>query len=205
MNDGLCWIADTYPFGYSITLCENLTPEEALHRLGAQLESLLPLTRDQAQAIEVHNAGGARFGLPDELNLDTEALTCHGFLRPEADAIVRAGTAGNWAFTIQASISHTLRPFLEDLSHNTRVLAHSTDVNATQSVAYAVNGQTLSAFDPIFPEYIGGAKPSEFPAPAGTRMGPKETLAYVESVFGIGISPETEFQPLPTAALSSRA
>ncbi|GAB2985564.1 hypothetical protein GCM10023080_058940 [Streptomyces pseudoechinosporeus] len=54
MTDGLRWVAEAYPFGYSIIFCENLSPEKVLVRLGARRESAL--TRQRRQRSELNAA-----------------------------------------------------------------------------------------------------------------------------------------------------
>jgi hypothetical protein len=74
MTDGLRWVAEAYPFGYSLIFCEGLTPEEVLRRLGAPRESVFPLTRHEAQEIEVRNSMGEPFDLDHLEDLDVEAV-----------------------------------------------------------------------------------------------------------------------------------
>lgn len=166
MTDGLRWVAEAYDFGYSLVFCEDLAPEEVLVRLGAWRESVLfPLTRMQAQEIEVRNSADEPYDLDFLEDLDVEAVEERGFLQREADAIVRAGSIEGWAFAIQASTSYvSARNYLPVLSRDTRVIAVSKDVNAVRRVEYAVDGSVLSSFAPGIPAYNDGADPSAFPA-----------------------------------------
>ncbi|GGK44707.1 DUF6461 domain-containing protein [Streptomyces flaveus] len=166
MTDGLRWVAEAYDFGYSLIFCEDLAPEEVLVRLGAWRESVLfPLTRRQAQEIEVRNSADEPYDLDFLEDPDVEAVEERGFLQREADAIVRAGSIEGWAFAIQASTSYvSARNYLPVLSRGARVIAVSKDVNAVRRVEYAVDGSVLSSFDPGIPAYNDGADPSAFPA-----------------------------------------
>ncbi|WP_369259650.1 DUF6461 domain-containing protein [Streptomyces sp. R35] len=204
-GDGLGWIAEAYPLGYSVILCEGLAPEEILVRLGGSPEAFYPLTRDVAQLIEVGNSMEEPYDLDDMDGIDEETLDALGFLRPEANAIIRAGPAGAWSFAIQASTSYvSASDYLPALSRGTRVVAASTDVNATQRVEYAVDGRTLSSFDPLFRHYDDGPDPLALPWPPGEPLGPRQVLEQLETDFGIWVPRDSENQRLPAAALSAQ-
>ncbi|WP_328499793.1 DUF6461 domain-containing protein [Streptomyces sp. NBC_00457] len=206
MTDGLRWVFEAYPFGYSLIFCERLTPEEVLVRLGARRESVYPLTREQAQEIELRNAADEPYDLDHLDDLDVEAVEELGFLQPEADAVVRAGSIEGWTFAIEASTSYvSARAYLPALSRGTRVIAISRDVNATQRMEYAVDGRILSSFDPGIPAYNDGAEPSAlaWPSSASGGMTSPQVLEQLESGFGLWIPKASEGQPLPAAALST--
>lgn len=196
-----------YPFGYTLIFCEGLAPDEVLVRLGAWRESaLFPLTRLQAQCIEVRNSADEPYDLDFLEDLDVEAVEERGFLRREADAIVRAGSIEGWAFAIQASTSCvSARDYLPGLSRGTRVIAVSRDVNATQRVEYAVDGSVLSSFDPGIPAYNDGADPSAFPWPSPPEgLDSPQVLERLETEFGLWVPKASENQRLPAAALCTR-
>lgn len=137
-------------------------------------------------------------------DMDEEALEALGFLRPEANAIIRAGSVEGWSFAIQASTSYvSARNYLPTLSQGTRVVAVTMDVNITQRVEYAVDGRVLSSFDPIFPGDDIGADPSALAWPAGEPMDPAEVLEQTGARFGLWVPQDSENQRLPAAALSS--
>ncbi|MEU9168951.1 DUF6461 domain-containing protein [Streptomyces sp. NPDC048420] len=206
MTDGLRWVSEAYPFGYSLLFCERLAPEEVLVRLGARRDSLFPLTRTQAQEIEVRNSMDEPFGLDHLEDLDVEAVEELGFLSRSVDAVVRAGEIEGWAFAVQASTSYVSAvDYLPALSSGSRVLAVSCDVNATQRVEYAVDGQALSSFDPGTPAYDDGVDPSALAWPAdGGSMSASQVLEYLGSRFGLWLPKDSEERRLPAAGLSTR-
>ncbi|WP_030598840.1 DUF6461 domain-containing protein [Streptomyces fulvoviolaceus] len=206
MTDGLRWVFEAYPFGCSLLFCEGLTPEEVLVRLGARRESVCPLTRTEAQVVEVRNAADEPFDLDHLEDLDVAAVEELGFLRRETDAVVRAGAIQGWSFAIQASTSYvSARNYLFDLSRGTRVVVAGMDVNATQRVAYAVDGQVLSAFDPGIPVYDDGTDPPALGWPSdGEGMTPLQVLGQLETRFGLWVPKDSEGERLPAAAFSQR-
>ncbi|WP_328771754.1 DUF6461 domain-containing protein [Streptomyces sp. NBC_00286] len=206
MTDGLRWVAEAYDFGYSLIFCEDLAPEEVLVRLGAWRESVLfPLTRQQAQEIEVRNSADEPYDLDFLEDLDVEAVEERGFLQRYADAIVRAGSIEGWAFAIQASTSYVCaRDYLPVLSRGTRVIAVSRDINAVQRVEYAVDGSVLSSFDPgMNPAHNDGADPSAFPWPSSVSDS-RQVLEHLETEFDLWVPKASENQLLLAAALSTR-
>ncbi|MFJ4826846.1 DUF6461 domain-containing protein [Streptomyces bacillaris] len=205
MTDGLRWVYEAYPFGYSLVFCEGTTPEEVLERLGARRESVFPLTREEAQEIEVRNAADEPYDLDYLDGLDIEAVEGLGFLQSETDAVVRAGAIEGWSFAIQASTSYTsARNYLPTLSQGTRVIAVSRDVNAVQRVEYAVDGRVLSSFDPGIPAYNDGEKPSALAWPSeGAVMSSPQVLEHLERLFGLWVPRDSEERRLPAAALST--
>lgn len=207
MTDGLRWVHEAYPFGYSLIFCGDLTPMEVLDRLGARRESVIPLTRVEAQEIEVRNAADEPYDLVRLDELDVEALEENGFLRREADAVIRAGAIEGWAFAIQASTSYvSSRNYLPTLSRGTRVIAVSRDVNAVQRVEYAVDGRVLSSFDPGIPVYNDGAEPSALEWPSNdSGMSSTQVPEHVEALFGLWVPKDSEQRRLPAAALSTTA
>ncbi|MFI1226500.1 MULTISPECIES: DUF6461 domain-containing protein [unclassified Streptomyces] len=205
MTDGLRWVCEAYPLGYSFIFCENLTPEEVLERLGARRESVFPLTRVEAQEIEVRNAADEPYDLDYLDNLDVDAVEELGFLRRETDAVVRAGSIDRWSFAIQASTSYTsARNYLPTVSQGTRVIAVSRDVNAVERVEYAVDGRVLSSFDPGIPKYNDGDEPTAFAWPSDDEaMRSAQVMDHLERQFGLWVPRDSEEQRLPAAALST--
>ncbi|MGW0602069.1 hypothetical protein ACWD11_33795 [Streptomyces sp. NPDC002776] len=108
MTDGLRWVYEAYPYGYSLGFCEALTPEEVLERLGVQRESVFPLTAREAREIETRNAADEPNDLDHLDDLDVEAVEELGFLRPSTNAVIRAGSTATegWSVAIQASVSY---------------------------------------------------------------------------------------------------
>ncbi|MFF0015150.1 DUF6461 domain-containing protein [Streptomyces sp. NPDC005374] len=204
MTDGLRWVSDAYPFGYSLVFCEGLTPEEVLRRLGARLGSLFPLTRHEAQEIEVRNSMDEPFDLDHLEDLDVERVEELGFLRRSVDAVVRAGTIEGWAFAVQASTSYVSAVgYLPALSRGTRVVTACRDVNAVQRVEYAVDGRVLSSFDPLIPAYDDGAEPSALGPPFREGMESAQVLEELATRFGLWLPKNSEASRLPAAGLST--
>lgn len=206
MTDGLRWVCQAYPFGYTLVFCEGLAPEQVLLRLGARRESLFPLTRVEAQEIEVRNAADEPFDLDHLDGLDVEAVEERGFLRPEADAVLRAGTIEGWAFAVQTSTSYvSAHDYLPALSRGTRVVTACRDVNATKRVEYAVDGRALSSLDPGVPAYDDGVDPSAlaWPTADGSMTAP-EVMEWLEHRFGLWLPKASEHRRLPAAAFVTR-
>ncbi|WP_217178196.1 DUF6461 domain-containing protein [Streptomyces sp. AC495_CC817] len=200
MTDGLRWVCEAYPFGHTLVFCEGLDPEQVLLRLGARRESLFPLTRFEAQEIEVRNAADEPYDLDHLDDLDVEAVEERGFLRPEVDAVLRAGAIEGWAFAVQASTSYvSARDYLPALSRGTRVVTACRDVNATQRVEYAVDGRVLSSFDPGLPAYDDGAEPEILGRPAAGSMTSTQVMEWLEERFGLWLPEACEHRRLPAA------
>ncbi|MEE1759800.1 DUF6461 domain-containing protein [Streptomyces sp. SP18BB07] len=202
MTDGLRWVCEAYPFGHTLVFCEGVAPEQVLLRLGAPRESLFPLTRFEAQEIEVRNAADEPYDLDHLDGLDVEAVEERGFLRPEVDAVLRAGAIEGWGFAVQTSTSYvSARDYLPALSRGTRVVTVCQDVNATQRVEYAVDGRGLSSFDPGIPAYDDGVDPSAMGWPAADGpMGSPQVMEWLEHRFGLWLPRASEHLRLPAAA-----
>lgn len=206
MTDGLRWVCEAYPFGHTLVFCEGLAPEQVLLRLGARRESFFPLTRVEAQEIEVRNAADEPYDLDHLDDLDVAAVEERGFLRPEVDAVLRAGAIEGWAFAVQASTSYvSARDHLPALSPGTRVVTACRDVNATQRVEYAVDGRVLSSFDPGLPAYDDGVDPVAFgwPTAAGSMASP-QVMEWLEHHFRLWLPRASEHRRLPAAAFVTR-
>jgi hypothetical protein len=203
MTEGLRWVSEAYPFGFSLVFCENLSPQEVLGRLGARRGSVFPLTRREAQEIEVRNAADEPYDLDHLDGLDVAAVESLGFLRRETDAVIRAGEIQGWGFAIQASTSYlSAVNRLPALSRGTRVIAVGRDVNAVQRVDYAVDGRVLSSFDPGLPAYDDGADPSALGRPK-EEMSSSRVLEWLESRFGLWLPRDSEERRLPAAGFST--
>lgn len=201
MSEELEWIAREYPEGYALILCENDSASELLYRLSGRPDQGIRLTKADASLIELHNLDPE---LEDLDHLDQEALSAAGFLGPHISAIARVGTTPGWTFALLTNTGYVSQVDLPvTISYETRAVLHSADVNATQRVAYAVNGRMLSAFDPLHPHYNDGEDPSTLPPPTdGWRGRRKHTLAYLSAFFGVCVPSASEYEELPAAALT---
>ncbi|MFF0083343.1 DUF6461 domain-containing protein [Streptomyces canus] len=206
MAEGLRWVSEACPFGFSLVFCAHFAPEEVLVRLGARRETPYPLTRLRARDIEVRNAADEPWDLDHLEDLEVAAVEALGFLRPETDAVVRAGSARGGAYAIQASLSYvSARNHRPALSRGTRVIAVGPDVNATRRVDYAVDGRVLSSFDPGIPAHGDGVEPSALARPSdGGGMTSPQVLEYPESRFGLWVPKDPGGRRLPAAGLSTR-
>ncbi|MEV5583899.1 DUF6461 domain-containing protein [Streptomyces parvus] len=203
MHDGLAWIADAYPEGFTLILGHGVTPLDLLTGLARTPEPvILPLTCGESEDIQRYVAFPEGSSLD---HLDEEALEKAGFLREGVDCITRAGAAsGGWSFALQDSTIYSSQTDLTaPLSHVPRLAIYSVDVTASALIVYAENGRVLSAFDPIFPRDNHGADSARLPGPRGGGTGRKEILDYLSSVLEVGIPPAMDWEPLPAIALSS--
>lgn len=156
MTDGLQWLRDAYPEGFSVVFRASETPEGLLVKMGADPRNILRLTSAEAGAVDIFNYDPDGENL-DDAGLDEEELREHGFLNSDAH-VLRAGGIEGWAFAIEQYRAYATEPKIaEMLSLGSRYVTFSRSANTDVWVQYAENGVVIDAFDPILP---GDATPT---------------------------------------------
>lgn len=200
VTDGIQWIEQSYSDeGVALVFCENLEPEELLMRLGADRDCIIPLTRADAQTIEVFNH------YPDDGDLnvadsDEEELREKGFFVADGQ-IVRAGVIPGWCFGIQ-SFGACLGDIklLRRASHGTRCISYTQTVNYSTWVTYMRDGEVLSSFDPeSIPEPSGHGL--RIPRPADGVDPVQHLFSHLEEEFSLWVPRASDFDQLPAACL----
>ncbi|WP_234380184.1 DUF6461 domain-containing protein [Streptomyces sp. CMB-StM0423] len=148
--NGIRWIASAHDLGYTFTLCENITPEELLVRVGAEPQHIHEMTEDAAMEF-LSREEDDPLGDLDFPDLDDEAhlsrLGEAGFLsRPEA--IIRAGAVPGWAYAIE-EFSARSTAHLAALSRGTQTYSVYRSVNGEHQIGYARDGKVLAYVDQL--------------------------------------------------------
>ncbi|WP_438290878.1 DUF6461 domain-containing protein [Streptomyces sp. HUAS TT7] len=170
--EGLQWLPVSFRQGFSVTFSRGLEPAELLHRMGCAPGSLTSMTRADAEAYEL---GDEREG-----------------------AVLRAGTAGEWAYALQLWGAHGI-----DAGVMAAVSAGTESVVlvSTSTIpwfAHSVNGEEVCAFDPGLPDIRYGTGADRL-VPAMARagfsvggnpapLGAVEAMLHLaEQEFGLGL------------------
>jgi hypothetical protein len=200
MSDGLRWLPESFPEGFSVTFCEGLSGLEVLERMGADPECVLSLTRDQAEILEMCNRSTESVAL-DPFDLDEEELRHCGFLERDIE-VVRAGEIEGWAFTIQSfgAYSTTARR-AKNASRGTRFVSFTRTVNTASWMRYAVDGVLVQSFDPLHPK-SGDAGGVAFPGLGGAADPGMRVLEVLEEALGLRAPQSLDFDPLLSASLT---
>ncbi|WP_405907756.1 DUF6461 domain-containing protein [Streptomyces sp. NBC_00828] len=205
MENGLRWIAGVYDVGYTFTLCEGITPQELLVRMGADPSHIHELTEDAVAELQFRPEDGHPSDL-EFLDREDEDLVARlkeaGFLsRP--DAIVRAGAVPGWAYAIE-NFSCRATSCLEALSRGTRAYTVFRSGAGMQQVGYARAGEVLAYYEPQNPSH--GHTTTQATVPGFTYTGEEipdiAFLRFLEQELGIYIAWEETLAPLPTAAFA---
>ncbi|MFF0723227.1 DUF6461 domain-containing protein [Streptomyces sp. NPDC004134] len=205
MVNGIRWIANAHDLGYTFTLCENITPEELLVRLGAQRQHIHELTEDEAMEF-LSREEDDPLGDIDFLDLEDEPLLSRlaeaGFLScPEA--IVRAGAVPGWAYAIE-EFSARSTAHLAALSRGTRTYSVYRSVNGEHEIGYARDGKVLTYCDQLTLRSGEAGADEAIPDFTYTDEELLDTafLRFLEDKHGIAIAWEDTWGPLPTAAFA---
>ncbi|MER5876198.1 DUF6461 domain-containing protein [Streptomyces sp. NPDC001910] len=198
MSDGLLWLLESFPEGFSVSFMEGVQPEVFIQTLGGEPEHTLALTRDQAEAIEMHARHPDAIDL-DTYDLDEEEMMTNGFIRPGVE-VLRFGKAGTWAFAIQSFGSYATSnqlPFHASLGR--RFISFSRTTNTACWVQYIVDGTVASSFDPLHPKE--GTEDGFSITEIATSEHPDiATLRYLERQFSLEVPKSSDFRPLRAAA-----
>lgn len=210
MTNGLRWISDAYDMGYTVVLCEGISPEEVLSRMGFTEDRVFPLSYDEADGIVLlrddETVSDLEFIDPEDEET-AERLERGGFLsRPRS--IVRVGGSGGWAYSLERFFANSSDDeLLAALSKDTRVFAlHRNGGKAFSVASFASYGVVHCSFEIGAPWDVPDVMPaelSEFVAPGEDEdeMDDEAFLRFLEQKYGIGI-PEAEVvcQPLLSGA-----
>ncbi|MEU0120687.1 DUF6461 domain-containing protein [Streptomyces albidoflavus] len=204
-ENGLRWLADAYSAGFTLTLGEGLSPYELLRHVGAQDRHIVPLTRSAAYELllrdrEDHISELAFLDWEDETAVGR--LTSTGFLPAPPGTIVRAGSAGGWAYALEEFGCRTGQ-YLAALSERGRAFCvHS--AQGFSRVSHAYRGDAVTSFEPGLPHLTDGV-PAEVSLgyrDDGDELGDVAFLRFLESELGIHLSWEETEAELPAAAFA---
>ncbi|MFE9766707.1 DUF6461 domain-containing protein [Streptomyces sp. NPDC005808] len=205
MENGLRWIANVYDVGYAFTLCEGITPQELLVRMGAEPSHVHELTADAVAELQFWPQDGHLSDL-EFLDWEDEDLVVRledaGFLS-HPQVIVRAGAVPGWAYAIE-SFSSRGTNFLGPLSRGTRAYAVFRSGAGMQQIGYARAGEVLASYEPRDSCQDHAATEAEVPGftYTGDELPDIAFLRFLEHELGISIPWEETLAPLPTAAFA---
>ncbi|MFJ7416756.1 DUF6461 domain-containing protein [Streptomyces sp. NPDC098077] len=205
MANGLRWISTAYDLGYTFTLCEGISPQDLLMRMGAEPHHLHELADDVVAELQMRPEDGHLSDL-DFLDWEDESLVARlteAGLLSHPEALVRAGAVPGWAYAIE-NYTRRASAHLAALSQGTRAYTVFRSVNGEHEVGYAVDGRVLAYYEP----HVGhpGGTGGELGVPgfeySGEELPDAAFLRFLENEHGIHISWEDFQTPLPTAAFT---
>ncbi|MFI8849939.1 DUF6461 domain-containing protein [Streptomyces sp. NPDC053499] len=205
-DNGLRWIADAYDTGYTLALCEGLSPYELLRRVGAEEHHIVPLTGSAASQLLLRNEEDHLSDL-DFLDWEDEAavaqLTDAGFLPAPPETIVRAGSVAGWAYGLEGFYCRTAR-YLAALSERGRAFCVHSNEKGFSGIGYACRGEMVTYFEPGLPDFTNGAPAQAALGFAHNGDEPDDVafLRFLESELGIFLPWEETEAELPSAAFS---
>ncbi|MFD4525050.1 DUF6461 domain-containing protein [Streptomyces sp. NPDC058470] len=205
MENGLRWIADAYDGGYTFTLCEGITPQELLVRMGAEPSHVHELTDHAVAELHFRPEDGhlSDLGFLDREDEDLVArLEEAGFLS-HPQVIVRAGAVPGWAYAIE-SFSSRATNCLVPLSRGTRAYTMFRSGAGMQQVGYARAGEVVAYYEPRASGQEHTTPEAEVPGFTYTadELPDIAFLRFLEQELGICIAWEETLTPLPTAAFT---
>ncbi|MFC9844299.1 DUF6461 domain-containing protein [Streptomyces sp. NPDC060223] len=205
MENGLRWIADVYDVGYTFTLCEGITPQELLVRMGAEPSHIHELTDHAVSELQFWPEDGHLSDL-EFLDREDEDLLARleeaGFLS-QPQVIVRAGAVPGWAYAIE-SFSSRATNYLGPLSHGTRAFTVFRSGAGMQQVGYARAGEVVAYYEPRASSQAPTATEASVPGFTYTadELPDIAFLRFLERELGVYIPWEETLTPLPTAAFT---
>ncbi|MCX4742471.1 DUF6461 domain-containing protein [Streptomyces antibioticus] len=131
INDGLQWLPEVFPLGFTVTFARALAIDDMVTRMGGDPSSLSPLTRVHAEKLELENR--------------------------DAGPVVRFGEANNWAFAVESwGAVGSRSDVICRVSISTEAVAATVTASATKSLTYAKNGEIFCRFDADVPQFRKG-------------------------------------------------
>lgn len=194
-----------YDVGYTFTLCEGITPQELLVRMGADPSHIHELTEHAVAELQFRSEDGHPSDL-EFLDWEDEDLVARleeaGFLS-HPDSIVRAGAVPGWAYAIE-NFSSRATSCLGALSQGTRTYTVFRSGAGMQQVGYARAGQVLAYYEPQKPSQSRSSAEPEVPGFTyrGEELPDIAFLRFLEQELGIYVPWEETLAPLPTAAFA---
>ncbi|MFD7647164.1 DUF6461 domain-containing protein [Streptomyces albidoflavus] len=146
-----------YGTGYCAILARGISPAEILARVSGRDFHPIYLNRFEAEIIKALGEDIDEADIPD---LDLDELHSNGFLE-DSGPLLRAGVHDDWSFVIESEGPYLAsEKLLKTASRDTVALSARVTETGSTWISYAENGEILSSFDPLFPEYDSGSHPS---------------------------------------------
>ncbi|MEV0368922.1 DUF6461 domain-containing protein [Streptomyces sp. NPDC050636] len=210
MDNGLRWISDAYDLGYTVVLCEGISPAEMLSRMGFAEDRVCPLSYEEVEEIMFLGDDGTVADLefidPEDEESAARLERCGFLAQPES--IVRAGGSGGWAYSIEPHFANSSdEELLAALSRDTRVFAlHNNGGKGFTTASFASFGVVHCSFEIGAPWDVPEVMPEELsdfvaPGEGDEEKDDEAFLRFLEQKYGISI-PEAEvvWQPLLSGA-----
>jgi hypothetical protein len=130
-NDGIQWLPDVFELGFSVTFARALSHDELVTRMGGDPCSVSPLTRPQAERLELKDR--------------------------DAGPVVRFGETKDWAFAVESWGNHGGRSaVVRAVSAGTEAVVVAITAKATKTLTYARDGDIVCRFDADTPHIRSG-------------------------------------------------
>ncbi|WP_406135325.1 DUF6461 domain-containing protein [Streptomyces sp. NBC_01089] len=156
MNTEIFPNSKIYENGYCVVFARGITPRELLARVTGRDIPPIFLSRSESDAVKAFGEDLSDDDIPD---LDIEVLHSSKITGTDGP-LIRAGSCGNWSFAIESEGPYLADvDILKSISRDTVVLAASETETAAAWISYLENGETLSSFDPLFPDNDYGKSP----------------------------------------------
>ncbi|MFJ4378164.1 DUF6461 domain-containing protein [Streptomyces albidoflavus] len=146
-----------YETGYCVIFARGVNPAEILARVSGQEVFQFHLNRIEAEAIKALGEDIEEEDVPD---LNLEELYENGILN-NSGPLLRAGTYNEWSFAIESEGPYLAGDrLLRTASRDTEAICARVSETGSKWISYAERGEILSSFDPLFPQYDYGSRPS---------------------------------------------
>jgi len=133
-DDGVQWLPDVFQLGFAVTFARGLAVDELMTRMGGNPRSISPLTRAEAEKLELADR--------------------------DAGPVVRFGEANGWAFAVESWGNLGGRSaVLREVSVGTEAVVAAMTAKATKTLSYAKDGEIVCRFDADTPHIRTGTNP----------------------------------------------
>ena len=169
-NDGIQWLPDVFDLGFGVTFARGLSQDELMTRMGGDPSSVSPLTRPEAERLELEDR--------------------------DAGPVVRFGETKDWAFAVESWGTHGgSSAVVRAVSVGTEAVVVAITAKATKTLTYARDGDVVCRFDADTPHIRSGTD-RDFLLPYMEREGlmsletedvntRRAVLAVAEQAFGL--------------------